>query len=118
MHNNRACQIKINQKAGAAWERQGVKQAKKTQSGVVQQLTIETKSAVKVKVDIAGKAKGTNKVKLTEMKTSQTAPLTKNQKIGYPEIAKSGGVVKGKGKPGFPGGTKIPPTKVQIIRKK
>jgi hypothetical protein len=43
--------------------------------------------------------------------------LTKNQKITHPEILKSGGTVVGKGKPPFIGGTEIPPTEVNIIRK-
>jgi hypothetical protein len=44
------------------------------------------------------------------------APLTKNQKKAFPQIAESGAVVKGKGKPNVPGGTKIPPTPVEIAR--
>jgi hypothetical protein len=51
-----------------------------------------------------------------ECKSSETAPLTPNQKIGYPEIENSGGVITGVGKPGFDGGTVIPPTKIDVIR--
>ena len=51
-----------------------------------------------------------------ECKSSQTSPLTENQKVGFPELEKSGGVIVGEGKPGFEGGTIIPPTKVEIIR--
>ena len=36
----------------------------------------------------------------------------------FPEIELSGGGVDGKGKDGFEGGTKIPPTKIDIIRPK
>jgi hypothetical protein len=32
------------------------------------------------------------------------------------EIAKNGGVVAGKEKPGFEGGTKIPPTTVKVVK--
>ncbi|MEC8230703.1 MAG: pyocin, partial [Pseudomonadota bacterium] len=39
-----------------------------------------------------------------------------NQRAAFPEIQQTGGVVVGKGKPGFPGGTRIPPTKVNIVR--
>lgn len=53
---------------------------------------------------------------LGEAKSSPTAPLTPNQRKAFPEIAQSGGLVVGKGKPGFPGGTQIPPTQVEIIR--
>jgi len=55
---------------------------------------------------------------LYEVKSSQTAQLTKNQKKAFPQIEKSGGTVVGQGKPGFPGGTRIPPSKVKIIRPK
>jgi len=53
---------------------------------------------------------------LTEAKASETAPLTSNQKIAHPDIEQNGGVVVGKGKPGFEGGTEIPPTKVEVVR--
>ena len=42
-----------------------------------------------------------------------------SQAIGAPlfrQIEESGAVVVGKGKPGFPGGTEIPPTKVDVVR--
>ncbi len=51
-------------------------------------------------------------------KASITAPLTKNQKKAFPEIERTGATVVGKGKPGYPKGTKIKPTKVIIERKK
>ncbi|EPW3854497.1 hypothetical protein QZJ98_13645 [Acinetobacter baumannii] len=51
-----------------------------------------------------------------ECKASETAPLTKNQTKAFPEISKSGATIVGKGKDGFSGGTKIPPTEVIISR--
>lgn len=39
-----------------------------------------------------------------------------NTQVAFPEIEESGAVVVGKGKPGFPGGTEIPPTKVDVVR--
>jgi hypothetical protein len=72
----------------------------KTGSGV------KTRSGVKTGLDFAGKK--SEKVALTEGKSSATAPLTKHQKQAFPEIAKTGCTVCGKGKPGFPGGTKFP----------
>src|SRR5215203_3153125 len=48
---------------------------------------------------------------------SKDAPLTPNQTKGFPEIEQSGGSVVGAGKPGFPGGTTIPPMPVDIVRK-
>lgn len=46
------------------------------------------------------------------------APLTKNQTSGFPQIEQSGGTVRGtKGEAiGLPAGTKIPPTKINVIR--
>jgi filamentous hemagglutinin len=55
---------------------------------------------------------------LKEAKSSATAPLTKAQALAHPEIEKTGATVMGQGKPGFPGGTKIPPTKVEVVRPK
>jgi hypothetical protein len=57
-------------------------------------------------------------VKCQECKSSATAQLTKNQTKAFPEIEKTGAVVMGQGKPGLPGGTRIPPTKVEIVRPK
>ena len=57
---------------------------------------------------------------LTDAKSSATAPHTPNQKVGYPAIEQNGGVVVGnKGaSQGYPAGTVIPPTKVDIRRPK
>ncbi len=65
---------------------------------------------------IVGTDKVTGKVKLTEDKSSSKAPLTKNQKIAFPEIKQSGAVVVGKGKAPYVGGTTIPATGVDIVR--
>ena len=51
-----------------------------------------------------------------ECESSQTALLTKNQKVGFPELEKSGGVIVGEGKLGFEGRTIIPPSKVERIK--
>ncbi|MEK4715664.1 hypothetical protein ABIC55_001405 [Sporosarcina psychrophila] len=51
---------------------------------------------------------------IQEYKSSVTAPLTKNQTKGFPELQSGGGSVVGKGI--FKGGTPMPPTKVEIIR--
>ena len=115
-YDEQVAKIKTNSKQGAEYEKKLKPILTKKQKGLVEQLTIKTESGTKTRVDFAGKT-GT-KIKLTEAKSSSTAPLTKNQKIAYPEIAQSGGEVVGKGKSGFPGGTKIPPTKVDIMRKK
>jgi hypothetical protein len=44
--------------------------------------------------------------------------VSKSPKAAFPEIERKGETVAGKGKPGFPGGTSILPTKVEIVRPK
>jgi hypothetical protein len=55
-------------------------------------------------------------IKIQEYKSSDTAPFTKNQTNAFPQIENNRAEVVGKGKGEFPGGTKIPPTKIDIIR--
>lgn len=42
--------------------------------------------------------------------------VTRHTYNARPEIEASGAVVVGLGEPAFPGGTRIPPTKVEIVR--
>jgi RHS repeat-associated protein len=114
----KAAQLAKNAKKGADFESKVLKNASKTQDDVVPQITVKTNSGTKTRIDVVGKDKKTGDVKLTEAKSSKTANLTKNQKKAFPEIEKSGGTVSGKGKGNFPGGTKIPPTKVDVVRPK
>jgi len=86
-----------------------------TQAGIVQPVTVKIQSGTRTRIDLIGRdADGS--IICTECKASATAPLTPNQKIAFPEIQESGAVVVGKGKPGFPGGTQIPPTTVNVVR--
>ncbi|MDR0275685.1 MAG: hypothetical protein LBI48_10205 [Burkholderiaceae bacterium] len=107
--------IQANNAAGNAFEKQVVGQVQQTHSEVVQQVTLKTEGGVKTCMDIMGRDANGNIVYI-ECKASPTAPLTKNQTVAFPEIQKSGATIVGQGKPGFPGGTKIPPTTVDIIR--
>ncbi len=79
------------------------------------ELSVKTEGGTTVRIDMVGKD-ANGKLTCVECKSSATAPLTKNQKVGYPEIEKSGATVIGAGRPGFETGTKIPPTKVEIVR--
>ncbi|EOY5423357.1 hypothetical protein ACP6O2_003559 [Cronobacter dublinensis] len=79
------------------------------------EVTLETSGGTKVRIDIMAKDKLGNIV-CVECKSSPVAPLTPNQKMGFPELEKGGGTVIGKGHPGFEKGTRIPPTKVDIVR--
>ena len=90
------------------WKRRAIK-------NVAQQVTVKAENGVKTRIDAISKDASGN-IKLTEAKSSQSAPLTTNQKLAHPSIEKSGGTVVGKGKPGYEGGSKIPPTKVDVVR--
>ncbi|MGV6852757.1 MAG: hypothetical protein ACWA5R_11360 [bacterium] len=60
-------------------------QLQKTQSGVVQQVTVNTQSGVRTRLDMVGwDASGS--IRSTECKASATAPLTRNQRLGFPEM--------------------------------
>jgi len=111
--------VKANKAAGDAWERELItNQLPKTQSQIQPQITIKSNgpSGKKVRLDALGKENGTGATKLTDGKASDTAGLTPNQKVVYPELEIDGGVVVGKGKPPYIGGTQVPPTKVDILR--
>ncbi len=52
-------------------------------------------------------------------KSSPSAPLTINQRKGFPTLMEKGGVVVGQGKGVFPKGKEIPEgTNVEIVRPK
>lgn len=96
--------------AGDVFEQQVMQQLQQlqnTQSGMVQQVTVRTQSGVRTRVDLLGRD-SIGRIVCTECKSSATAPLTTNQGAAFPEIQRTGGVVIGRGKPGFPGGTEIP----------
>lgn len=102
---------------GEAWEGQLLSSVlPETQTGLRTQITIRSNgpSNLKVRMDIVGKD-GTGAIRLTDGKSSPTAPLQPNQVIVYPELEIHGGVVVGKGKAPYTGGTAIPPTKVDIL---
>jgi RHS repeat-associated protein len=109
--------VTANASKGAAFEKTVVDATKATDSKVAEQVTLKTESGVKTKMDVVSTS-ASKEVRLQEAKSTATAPLTKNQKIAHPEIEKSGATVVGKGKPDYPGGTKIPPTKVEVVRPK
>jgi RHS repeat-associated protein len=115
---NKATQLSNNVKQGAKFEKTVEKGLSKTDIDIAKQITVKTESGTKTRLDFVSKNKKTGQTNLTEAKSSQNAPLTANQKQAFPEIAKEGATVVGKGKGQFPGGTKIPPKKVEIIRPK
>ena len=60
----------------------------------------------------------TGKFGYHEGKSSETAGFTVNQTLSHPLIEVTGSVIKGKGKPPFVGGLKLPAEKVQVMRPK
>ncbi|KER03276.1 hemagglutinin repeat-containing protein [Photorhabdus temperata] len=114
---NSDSQIRQNYEKGKEFEQSvydKLKQDPKLKTPV-REVTIETNEGTKVRVDIMAKDRD-GSIRCIECKSSQTAPLTKNQKTGFPELKEGGGTVVGKGRPGFESGTKIPPTEVEIVR--
>jgi hypothetical protein len=83
---------------------------------VGKQLTVKTKSGLKTRIDFVTRDPETGAMECVECKASDTAPLSRGQKPAFPEIERSGGIIVGKGKPGFPGGTDIPAGEVRVIR--
>ena len=114
---SKAERLKQNKINGRDFEIESLEVMKAKADNVVEQITVKSKSKTKTRLDAIGKDKDTGEILIEEYKSSQTAPLTKNQEKAYPEIEKDGAIVVGKGKPPFIGGTKIPPTKIKIIRK-
>ena len=113
---DKAAILEANKVVGKQFEKTVVEDvAKKGEKDLTEQLTIKADNGVKTRMDISSKTEE-GVINLREVKGSETAPLTKNQKVAHPSIEQSGGVVVGKGAPGFPTGSRIPPTKVEIIR--
>jgi RHS repeat-associated protein len=109
-------QLAINAQKGAAFESAIGKELLNEGLEIGKQITLKTKSGVKTKVDFMTKNAQSGAIGCVECKSSATAPFTVNQAAAFPEIQQSGATVVGAGKPGFPGGTQIPPTVVDIIR--
>jgi RHS repeat-associated protein len=108
-----------NKKQGKDFEGTVTNSLKETgHTNIAEQVTVKpnVQGAKNVRLDNVSTKQGA--IKLTDAKSSSGAGMTKNQKPGYPAIGKYGGTVVGnKGAAqGYPAGTKIPPTKVDIIR--
>ena len=103
-----------NQEKGRQHEKKTVQKLSETRTDVKEQITVKTESGTKTRLDVVSKDSSGN-TKCTECK-SGSAGLTTNQAKAFPEIEKSGATVVGQGKPPYTGGTKIPPTKVEIVR--
>lgn len=114
---NKNSQIQSNNQQGKKFEENYYDEYKKDKVESSRGIAHETENVTKVRLDMIGKDKISN-ITCIECKSSDTAPLTPNQKVGFPDLEKNGGTIIGDGKPGFEGGTKIPPTKVEVVRPK
>ena len=112
---NPSNQVRQNYEQGKVFEDKVYQEHSVDKSVSAREITVKTPGGTNVRIDIISKDKQGN-ITCIECKSSSTAPLTPNQKVGYPEIEKNGATVTGAGKPGFEGGTMIPPTKIDIIR--
>lgn len=107
--------VQANKAAGDAFESIKMGELSKTFREIQPQVSLKTQSGIRTRMDIITRDTSGN-ICLFECKSSATASLTKNQSVAFPEIQMTGGTIVGNGKPGFPGGTEIPPTKVNILR--
>ncbi|MGD0565409.1 MAG: hypothetical protein ABSA66_20275 [Roseiarcus sp.] len=112
----RAIQLAANKLAGQAFENEVEQGIERSGSELAAEVTAQTSSGVKTRLDFMTRDPTTGTIGCIECKASATAPLTDNQELAFPEIEQSGATIVGAGKPGFPGGMKIPPTTVQVIR--
>jgi hypothetical protein len=112
-----SAQLEKNKSAGAEFEDKAYGGFSEEMHESAQQVTIKTESGTKTRLDMIGRDSNGD-IACVECKASDTAPLTRNQKQAFPELEQSGGVIVGKGKPGFPGDTVLPPTRVDILRPK
>jgi hypothetical protein len=80
------------------------------------QITLELPSGARVRIDFVTRNRRTGEIRCLECKSSPTAPVKSDQTIAFREMEHNAATIMGKGKPGFPGGMKIPPTRVEIRR--
>jgi filamentous hemagglutinin len=99
-------------------ERTTLSDLEREEIGIASQLTLETPTGKRTRMDFVTRDPTSDQIRCIECKASETARLTARQRETFPEIETSGATVKGAGKPGFPGGTVLPPTNVEIIRKR
>src|SRR5262249_39077292 len=107
-------QMTINRVAGRSFEQDKFQAVRTERAELAPQITVRTKNGDRARLDFL--LRNGDTVECIECKSSETAPHTPNQKKVYPEIARSGATIVGRGKPGFPGGMIIAPRSVRIIR--
>jgi len=113
----RQAQLEVNKAAGAAFENATEATLRQEEDiEFARQITAELPSGARVRIDFVTQNRVTGEIKCLECKSSPTAPVTSDQTMAFREMEQSPATIMGKGKPGFPGGMKIPPTRVEIRR--
>jgi hypothetical protein len=112
----KAAQLAANVLTGKAAENIVKSNIDKIGTDLGNQLTIATESGLRTRVDFVSRSVETGAIRVIEVKSSETAPLTSNRALALPEINSTGGTIVGEGKPGFPVGAGIPANSVEIIR--
>jgi hypothetical protein len=112
----RRAQLALNLAAGRAFENDTAAELGESGIEFAPQITVQLPSGRLLRLDFVTREPTTGEIGCIECKVSPTAQLRQNQALGFPELEQAGAMVVGKGKPGFPGGTKIPPTRVEIRR--
>ena len=112
----RAAQLKVNSAAGRVFEREAGQSLAEEGVQIGAQVTAKTKTGRKGRLDFLTRDPNSAELGCIECKGSTSAPVRPKQQRFFNEIEEGGGTVVGNGKPGFEGGTLIPPTRVRIIR--
>ena len=112
----RRAQLEVNKAAGAGFERDTEEKLKELKLEYAGQITVETPNGVRTRLDFLARDPVTGEIIGIECKGSATARVTRGQRQAHQEILRDGATIVGEGKPGFPGGMRIPPTQVQIWR--
>ena len=112
----RRAQLEVNKATGAAFEDQTANGLEQRGASFGRQITLETQSGLQTRIDFLSRDPGEKRIRCMECKASETARETKNQKKAFKEIAESGAMIVGAGKPGYEGGMQIPATRVEILR--
>ena len=112
----RRAQLEVNKAAGADFERNTEEKLKELKLEYAAQITVETPSGVRTRLDFVARDPITGEIIGIECKSSATARVTRGQRQAHQEILRDGATIVGEGKPGFPGGMKISPIRVQIWR--
>lgn len=118
-----ATQLELNIATGKAVQARVSNYGRDTLQNFVEEISIRPNTSAgqapfKIRADGLGTNRDTLMIDILEAKGSATAPLTQNQKLGFPLLEQYGGTIVGaKGGASYPAGTAISAgTKVRIIR--